>query len=411
MRYINKRNKVLTGQEHFVYQYKQFMDEWNQFKKNVTLEHFGNNEFEFYMYLSSVLCYNIYSESLVKLSEFIYKNVLEQVNLSNKVKLLFAKVGQEFIYTLPFEKESNIIISYDSEHIYVTFKGTSQTNEVLKDAKFRSKTIATSSCSKQVDEQVCKDTLNLINSACLWKNNACVDPNGNVEVHGGVQEYLDEIKTNTGGTNDGDNGNDPNTIEGLGTKDPLKLLYTISNQIKHRNKNIIITGHSLGAAASILFCQKLALMTPVLIERVRYIFLFGCPSIGNKYLQLVINQKFQGKCFNCVYGNDWVTWISNSIYYPVGTYVALGGSKNNVHITKAILSYETYAISRFALRLYLTPLQLLDHAPQNYIYAIYHKFFEIVPNTELHSGKKSRLSKRKQLRLTLKKSRLSKHKK
>jgi predicted lipase len=78
------------------------------------------------------------------------------------------------------------------------------------------------------------------------------------------------------------------------------LYGTVDSELKHRDRPLWLTGHSLGGA--------LALLAGWLFHRrmtaVHQIYTFGGPMIGNAIAAQAINREFRGKVFRYVNGPD-----------------------------------------------------------------------------------------------------------
>ena len=201
---------------------------------------------------------------------------------------LYAKLGQSILHIFPNRDNSKCIISSDTRYLYVTFRGT---------ADFT-------------------DSSNLINSWSISKN---IHGNGGRR---GFVERLDTLTRERGGV--------------------ARILNEIANSEKHRHKKIIISGHSIGAAVAALFVVQN--QSPEFNKKIKYIFLYGCPNIGDESFYKIFNTYFSNKCFNCINENDWVIHMHGFNSSSIGRRIQLGRQTQSFY--RSIMSHIPYNYAR-----------------------------------------------------------------
>jgi len=355
---------------------------------------FKGNETAFYTYICALLNLFIYTNTTLlwasnKLfqSDTYLESMLGPVNLTEPMELLYSRVGQTLLYSLP-NKENNTLctISHDNHTIYVTFRGTTNFSESIRDLQICKSTFEEGICNAD-DEKQCLEQKNLLEEPCTWSEEKCVDLRGTADVHCGFQKHLQYIKESTSGTPDTLDVNSDSEFP-LGTKDPIRMLYEVAKISRHKNKNIVISGHSLGGSTAVLFASQIAILAKKytlvkkVYDRIVCIPLYGCPGIGNEYFQTFFNKEYAGKCFNCVYGSDFVSWLSLNVpginLLPVGKYIALSDSDDTLEIQKEMLSCGSSDKCSFLHAAVRKLKAVHSHSPHNYIWAIYNGVFDEV---------------------------------
>lgn len=81
----------------------------------------------------------------------------------------------------------------------------------------------------------------------------------------------------------------------------------------NKEKNIYITGHSLGGAIALL-CS----INFVYRNMIKRVVTFGCPRVGNRTWKRVYNKTSNFPTTRYVHGNDIVTKVPSIFYYHVG---------------------------------------------------------------------------------------------
>ena len=339
--------------------------EWKEATKPRLIGRFEKKIFQLHLYVASLLSLLIYPNTiLMKTADLLFRSPsydysLGKIHLSDSVRVKYSRVGQEIAYTFPDEKNPVCTVSFDDSHIYVVFRGTTTVTEALKDADIKSRTVYESSCQHKT-AAVCRTTKNFIGRKCLWSKSVCSDPDGSLESHRGFLGHLEHIEGMANGPAE--------------MKDETRLLSALATEKEHCSKRIVITGHSLGGSTAVLFSIKLALLSRPLAKRVQYIFLYGCPAIGNQYVERFVRHVYRGKCFNCVYKSDWVPYMI-SPFYAVGTNVVLSDSMDSLEKEeKNLLEKDSTSILKR-----LATMSILYHSMHYYIWAVYNGFFKVMP--------------------------------
>jgi hypothetical protein len=293
------------------------------------LKHFKQDKFQLDLFISAMLNTYIYTtfSAMRILNTFMIRNhdaFLGGFDFSAPHEELYAKLGQTIAYILPNRGNVQCTLSFNEENIYVTFRGSIAPMDFYDDVNLMSRTIK-NPCK---DRSECTSHLNYNKKPCVKHDTRCTDPDGDLKIHRGFLEHYDRI----------DKGSDH----------ILTLLNTFVNFKRHRQKKIIITGHSLGAATAAICAANLTARNPELIDRVKYIFLFGCPNIiGNDYFAKIIHTYYPDRCFNCIYENDVVTTSIPGYSSPVGTIIPMGRRRDYFY------------------------KNVINHLPHNYVRAIY----------------------------------------
>ena len=96
----------------------------------------------------------------------------------------------------------------------------------------------------------------------------------------------------------------------------LKLWYYIE-QLLHEwvhqwgIKRLLLTGHSLGAAAAVLCAHLIYENDKGLFDLVKDVYLYGCPKVGNKYFVRHYRSILGDRTWQHQNNNDPVCWIPN----------------------------------------------------------------------------------------------------
>lgn len=164
-----------------------------------------------------------------------------------------------------FIKETNLHynITEIGDCIYLTFRGTSNLSDVIKDIKFTKK----------------DDTYGIPG-----------------RFHKGFHDTV--LK------------------DGVAEKLLDKIIEICKNS---RKREIYITGHSLGGACATIFYSFLKMKLPSIKKT---LVTFGCPRVGDSDFSKSINESFR-----YVNGGDIVTKIPNIRYHHIGKKILLGKKK------------------------------------------------------------------------------------
>ena len=143
----------------------------------------------------------------------------------------------------------------------------------------------------------------------------------------------------------------------------LKSFYAVLKHIEEigllENRQIVITGHSLGAALATLFSVKLRARLPVVIEnQLQEIVLFGSPAVGLAKFK-IFYKELNEKTVRIINGSDVVPFTPPIFYHHIG---------RELWIKKDVLITNKSWMSRlfYALRL---PMKNFtdDHSMKSYI--------------------------------------------
>ena len=389
---------------------KELLKNWGKTNKKL-LVHFNKNHDLYKMYKCALLSYFIYTNfSLMSwvgtpsIKKLIHDNpeiTLGVCNLTEDIGELYSRLGQTIVYSLPYLQHVNnfstnssaraCVISYDENNIYVTFRGTADLKETVKDGTCISTTnldTTTNFCSDK-NKKTCAKFKNYLNKQCEWKGEICTDNNPpKLAVGMGFVHHYDTIKKDTSGTDDSAITSIIQDGLHLGTKDPIRLLYDLANIKQHKSKPILISGHSLGASTALIFAGYVALKAinnthaKELHSRISHIYLYGCPATGNMEFKNFMESNYSDKIYNCIYESDWVPSITCAKYIAIGKYHILGSNKIEAENWKSVHKTNGFQyikqICYMGIKNCLGVKSLLDHIPLNYINAIYFNYIDII---------------------------------
>ncbi|MFN3753692.1 lipase family protein [Flavobacterium sp.] len=128
------------------------------------------------------------------------------------------------------------------------------------------------------------------------------------------------------------------------------------------NKQIIITGHSLGGALATLFSVKLRAKIPINIEnQLKEIVLFGSPAVGLKNFKTFYG-TLNSKTIRIINGSDVVPFTPPLFYYHIG---------NEIWLKKEAIKNNDSWITRLIYALKLPMKNFInDHSMKSYIISI-----------------------------------------
>lgn len=128
------------------------------------------------------------------------------------------------------------------------------------------------------------------------------------------------------------------------------------------NREVVIIGHSLGAAIATLFIVKLRAKMPDIVEKqLEEIVLFGSPAVGLRNFKNFYGE-LSNKTIRIINGSDAVPFTPPMFYYHIG---------NEIWIRKGQIKKNTSWISRLRYALKLPMKNFIsDHGMKSYIESI-----------------------------------------
>lgn len=226
--------------------------------------------------------------------ESVIRDKIKRFAKEHEVKLRLEEIVEEKILDLNFFESFKAYVLSDPENLIICFRGSGSDElpetliNAVKDARFLN-----------------KDRLSFISDAV---------PRGNeyrkIKVHKGFyQEYCNY----------------------------RKRLLAIVNKAKHKNKNIYITGHSLGGALAMLFSFEVA----VNLKRKVYGYYYGAPRVGGKDFMKAFNREIPHS-YRIVLQKDPIPKIPFSIkllkigieYYHAGKLLQLNAKGQQIALNK-----------------------------------------------------------------------------
>ena len=110
------------------------------------------------------------------------------------------------------------------------------------------------------------------------------------------------------------------------------IVQHLENENLLKDKDLYITGHSLGGAlAKVFICRLYELKSKVIDRRKLLIVSFGAPAIGLSKFRVYFDNKFK-RVVRVVNGSDGVSFTPPGVYNHVGKELWLGPEKRVINI-------------------------------------------------------------------------------
>lgn len=142
------------------------------------------------------------------------------------------------------------------------------------------------------------------------------------------------------------------------------VLKHISDLDLINNRQIVITGHSLGGALATLFSVKIRAKMPVVLKnQLQEIILFGSPAVGLKKFKVFYNE-LNDKTVRIINGSDVVPFTPPIFYHHIGQELWI--KKNEIRDNKSWIPRLLYAL-KLPMKNFID-----DHDMKSYIRSLNH---------------------------------------